>query len=404
MKHRPVEGFGARLLIAAAALIGALGVSPALAEDLVLGLTYAKTGRYASVGAPTEVAVDIAVAEINGAGGVNGRKIRIEKFDTASEPRNAQVAVQRFAEDQHALAVIGPFSSQESQVAFAAGERLEIVQMPNASSAPGMTKNRKWAWRMTEDEGKQYARLLQSVAAKRLVKDRTAAVFYPADEVVGKSLGTDLMPKLLAANGWAQVISPEGFPTNAADLAPFVTKLTGKTPEVISFSGLPEAAVKLMKEVRRQGHNSRLIGSQIFADPDIAQKLGPDGEGAIFASWYWWDFNDRTRTFEGKFIAEARRRGLNKSGAHHVDASAYDIVYVFADAMKRSGVTGNPDKVREEREAIRGALAATDLEGVTGHICFDSDHDAELAAYVIGVHDQKRFLIDAHPADGCSAH
>ena len=81
---------------------GALGLvatliaaTPAVAQEIVLGLTHAKTGRYASVGAPTEIAVDIAVSEINAAGGVNGKKIRVEKFDTGSEAKNAQVAVQR---------------------------------------------------------------------------------------------------------------------------------------------------------------------------------------------------------------------------------------------------------------------------------------------------------------------
>jgi len=131
-------------------LAGALAAAgPLAAQDLVLGLTHAKTGRYAGVGIGTEVAVDIAVAEINAAGGVNGKKLRIEKFDTGSEAKNAQVAAQKFTQDARALGIIGPFSSQEAQVAFAAGERLEIVQVPNAASAPGLTKDRNWAFRVT---------------------------------------------------------------------------------------------------------------------------------------------------------------------------------------------------------------------------------------------------------------
>ncbi|MEO7403669.1 MAG: ABC transporter substrate-binding protein, partial [Burkholderiales bacterium] len=196
---------------------GALGLiatliaaTPAAAQEIVLGLTHAKTGRYASVGAPTEIAVDIAVAEINAAGGVNGRKIRVEKFDTGSEAKNAQVAVQRFAEDMKALAVIGPFASQEAQVAFAAGERLEIVQMPNAASAPALTKDRKFAFRLTEDEGRQFERLLKTLGEKNLIKDKSAAVMYPSDEFVGKSLA-GWMPKLLESNGWKMVIPAEGF-------------------------------------------------------------------------------------------------------------------------------------------------------------------------------------------------
>jgi branched-chain amino acid transport system substrate-binding protein len=386
-----------RATVAAVALGLAL---PVAAQELVLGLTHAKTGRYAGVGAPTEIAVDIAVAEINAAGGVNGRRIRVEKFDTGSEAKNAQIAAQRFAQDQNALAIIGPFASQEAQVAFAAGERLEIVQMPNAASAPGLTKDRRWAFRLTEDEGRQFDRLLKTLSDKNLIAQKSAVVMYPSDEFVGKALA-GWMPKSLEAAGWKQVIPAEGFPTAATDLSPHVTKLRGNEPGVIAFAGLPEGAVKVMKEMRRQGFKSTLIGPQVFADPDIARMLGQDGEGAIFVSWYWWDANDRTRAFERKFVDELKKRGVNKSGAHHVDASAYDIVYVFADAMRRANVTGDPAKVKAERAAIREALFKTNLEGVTGKICFDQDRDAQMPGYIIQIRNGQRTLLDRHTSDLC---
>ncbi len=388
-----------RLLLIAG--LAASMLAPAWSQDLVLGLSHAKTGRYAGVGVGTEIAVDIAVAEINAAGGINGRKIRIEKFDTGGEAKNAQVAVQKFAEDAKALGVIGPFSSQEAQVGFAAGERLEIVQIPNAASAPGLTKDRKWAFRITEDEGKQFARLLRTMAAKGGVTNRTAAVMYPSDEFVGKALSA-WMPNLLEANGWKMVIPAEGFPTNATDLSPHITKLKGNTPGVLAFAGLPDGTAKVMKELRRQGHNSLLIGGQIFADPDIGKILGADGENATYVAWYWWDTNDRTRQFERKFLEEAKKRGVNKSGAHHVDASAYDIVYVLADAMRRSGATGDAAKVKAERTAIRDALRTTNLAGVTGNVCFSKDNDSELPGYIIRIKGGQRTLLDVHPADKCN--
>ena len=157
-----------------------------------------------------------------------------------------------------------------------------------------------------------------------------------------------------------------------------------------------------MKELRRQGHDSMLIGGQIFADPDISRVLGPDGENATFVAWYWWDTNDRTRQFERKFLEEAKKRGVNKSGAHHVDASAYDIVYVFADAMRRAGVTGDPSKLKAERTAIREALRSTNLPGVTGNICFDKNNDSELPGYIIRIKNGQRTLLDMHSADKCS--
>ena len=272
--------------------------------------------------------------------------------------------------------------------------------MPNAASAPALTKDRKFAFRLTEDEGRQFERLLKTLGDKNLIKDKSAAVMYPSDEFVGKSLA-GWMPKLLESNGWRMVIPAEGFATAATDLSPHITKLKGNTPGVLAFAGLPEGAAKVMKEVRRQGHASTLIGAQVFADPDIAKILGSDGEGAYFVSWYWWDANERTRTFERKFLDEAKKRGVNKSGAHHVDASAYDIVYVYADAMRRAGVTGDATKLKAERNAIREALLKTSMEGVTGKICFDADRDAQMPGYIIQIKNGQRQLVGVQSSDLC---
>ena len=83
-----------RSLIAATAMAVLLvGAGPTLAADeIVLGLTMIQSGPLKSPGEGTEVAVDIAVAEINAAGGINGKKLRVVKFDTGTDPKQAVVA------------------------------------------------------------------------------------------------------------------------------------------------------------------------------------------------------------------------------------------------------------------------------------------------------------------------
>jgi branched-chain amino acid transport system substrate-binding protein len=103
-----------------AALSLAMAAVPAAAQDLVLGFSTAKTGPYVSLASANEIAVEIAVQEINDKGGVNGKKLRVVRFDTGGDPKQAALAVRQFAEDDKALAVIGPFSSSEVRVAFRA--------------------------------------------------------------------------------------------------------------------------------------------------------------------------------------------------------------------------------------------------------------------------------------------
>ena len=179
-----------RPIFASLMLAAVFTAEPILAADeIVIGATLAKTGRYATSARTTETAIDIAVGEINATGGINGKQIKLVKFDTNGDPKQAQVAVRSFAEDEGALAVIGPFSSGEARVAFAAGERLGIVQIPNASSAPGLAEKFSYAYRVTESEFLQFNRLVSTMKAKDMAIGNTS-IMYVSDEFVSKAVGT----------------------------------------------------------------------------------------------------------------------------------------------------------------------------------------------------------------------
>jgi len=370
------------------------------ADEIVIGATLAKTGRYATSARTTETSIDIAVEEINAAGGINGKQIKLVKFDTNGDPKQAQVAVRSFAEDEGALAVIGPFSSGEARVAFAAGERLGIVQIPNASSAPELADKFSYAYRVTESEFLQFNRLVGTMKSKGMEIADTS-IMYVSDEFVSKAVGTQLMPAVFGKHEVELVGEPVGFQTAAFDVSTQVAQLMEKPTDTVAVAGIVEAVVKSAKELRRQGHEGRIIGSGISADPDLAGKIGEDGNGMLYATWFWWDRDDSTREFTDKFNAENEKRGIEKAGPHHVDASAYDIVYILKAAMEAAGVTGDDDKLKAERTAIRDTLATLEHEGISGTICFDKNGDAELPAYIVEINDGDISLIDSHPANEC---
>lgn len=387
-------------------LLGAAGAAlaaPAIAQNrgIVLGLTMAKSGPLKTPAEATETSVDIAIAEINAAGGVNGRQIRLEKFDTGSDPRQAATATQKFARDDNALAIIGPFSSGEAAVAFPVGERLGIVQMPNAASQPGLTANFTYAWRLTEDEGKQFGRLLASLRRKSIPANRAEIIFI-SDERISNVTGTALYPPLLR-NAGIPFGEPVSFQYRTFDVAPQVTQIMQRNPEVIALAATPDGAGKVLRELRRQGFRGRVIGSQIFADPNSVELFGPEGDGMLIVAGFWWDRNDATRAFTRKYAEENARRGLTaKRIPHHTDAQAYDSAYLLKQAMERAGVTGDPARVAAERTAIRDALRGIRFTGVTGeNTCFDAARDAELPGFVIEIRNQQWSLYDSFPADSC---
>ncbi len=383
----------------AAALVGT--AAPAVAQnEIVVGLSFGRTGLYSTINKTTEVAVDIATAEINAAGGINGKKLRIVKFDTAGDPKQAVVAVRKFARDDKALAVIGPFSSSEARVAFAAGEREKIVQIPNASSAPNLADKFSYAYRLTESEYLQFLRVVKTLKKRDALK-KSVAIMYGTDDVVSKAVGLAIMKPVFESEG-VKITGPLGFASKAFDVAPQVSELKGKQIDYIGVAGITPVAIRVLKEIRRQGIDTPLIGSQIWADPEIIEKFGKDGDGSVFSTWFWYDRDDRSREFTRKFVEGAAKIGISKPFPHHVDAAAYDIVYVLKDVMEAAKITGDPAKVAAERTAIRDTLGKLTYNGVIGKVCFESNGDAQLPGYVIAMNNAKWELLEEHPALPCT--
>ena len=383
----------ARTLMGAA--LAALLASSAVAradDDLVLGYMMAKSGPYVSLANTNEVAVDLAVEEINAKGGINGRKIRVVKFDTAGDPKQATTALRKFAQDDNALAIIGPFSSSEVRTTFPVGEREGIAQMSMASSAPGLTKGFTYGFRNTTDEGKVIDQVLAAVKDKKLPA-ATGAAAYATDDVVSKSIGTGVVPKMFEKYAIPLKGSVD-FQLAAFDLSPQVAQLKQLAPDVVGLGSPPEGAINIAKELKRQGVKTRLIGGTTIADPELPKRMDGAGDTLTIGTTFFADVDAATKAFTAEFAKRTKAAGLQRTDPNQMDASVYDIVYLYSEAMKRAGVTGDKAKLALERTAIRDELAKLkDYKAMEGAISF-TDGDAVKPVYVLEVKDGKWTLLD----------
>ncbi|WP_174802961.1 ABC transporter substrate-binding protein [Martelella limonii] len=387
-----------KALLATATL--AFSVTGALAEDTIkIGNIVATSGFLKSAGEPTVVAVDIAVEEINAAGGINGKPVELIRYESASDPKQAAVAARSLAQDDGVLAIVGPFSSGEAKVALPVAERYKLLMMPTSSSAPGLTEGLEYGWRLTEDESKQFTRLLVAMKEAGLPM-ATADIVYISEDVVSNTAGTKLYPGLLEAAG---VKVGELIPVQlkSFDMSAQVAKIVQDNPDVVAVAALPDSASKLITELRRQGYQGRVIGSQIFADPNVVELFGPDGDGTLLVAGFWKDRTEQSAAFNAKFVEKAEARGIHKLGAHHSDAQAYDTVYLIKQVMEAVGTTGDPSKLEEERQAIVDGMEGIAFTGILDDdICF-AGHDAELPGYIIEIKDGQWTKFAEGAADPC---
>lgn len=379
-------------------VVTALAAAPALAQgELLLGYLTAETGPFVSLSRTNEVAASIAVDEINAAGGVNGKKLRYITFDTAGNPAQTVVGLRKLAEDDKVLAVIGPFSSGQLQVAAPAADRTGVVIMSMASSAPKLVASFKYAFRNTNDEAYMFDKVMRTIKSRNLPA-ATGAVAYGNDDTISRVMGEKILPGLMRKNG-VQLKGSVDFKLGAFDLSAQVAQLKANPTDLVGVGAPPEAAIKLAQEMRRQGHNGRLIAGSTINDPDLPARMGKDGNGTIIPSAFFADLNDATRKFAAEFTRRAKAANVERQLPAQFDAATYDIVLYYAWAMRQGRVSGDPKRLAEERTAIRDALKGMkSFPALEGSVSFGTDNDALKPVYVQEMRDGKWVLLETHAA------
>jgi branched-chain amino acid transport system substrate-binding protein len=380
-----------------AALI-AFTATPLMAQsELVLGYLTAETGPFVSLSRTNEVAARIAVDEINAKGGVNGKKLRYITFDTAGNPGQTVVGLRKLAEDDKVLAIIGPFSSGQVQVAAPAADRTGVVIMAMASSAPKLVANFKYAFRNTSDEGYMFDRVMRTIKSKNFPA-ATGAVAYANDDTISRVMGEKVLPGLMQKNG-VQLKGSVDFKLGAFDFSAQVSQLKANPTDLVGVGAPPEAAIKLVQEMRRQGHNGRLVAGSTINDPDLPERMGKAGNGSVVPSAFFADLNDQTKRFAAEFAKRARAANMERTLAGQFDAATYDIVQYYAWAMREGKVTGDSKRLAEERTAIRDALKRMkNFPALEGSVSFGDDNDALKPVYIQEARDGKWVLLETHAA------
>ena len=129
-----------------------------------------------------------------------------------------------------------------------------------------------------------------------------------------------------------------------------------------------------------------------------------DGFGDIFAPFWEPSWDRKSAKMDPKRDVKngAKKKGIVKPFPHHVDAAAYDIVYVFKKAMEVAKITGDPSKLKEERTAIRDVLGKNQYDLISGKVCFDKNGDAQLPGYILTMKNKQWKLLETHAPLPCS--
>lgn len=325
-------------------------------EDFVLGYTATLTGEFASYGLQMRQGVDLAVEEINAAGGIGGSMIKIESVDDVGKPANGPVVAQKFCDNSSVKAVLGYSFSSVALAAIPVIEQCHIPVVASAVTSPQLSGASDYFFRDVVTDAVQGANVGKYVATT--AGKQRVAVLHQQDDY-GNGLA-EAFTEAAKANG-ATVTSDQAYQLGTKDFQTQLDKLSKESPDAIFIAGFYPEAVKIAQQASSAGIDLPLYGSDGLLSPDLI-KLGGDAvegvtlQGAFTPTLQTPEVQDFVKRFKAKFSEEP------SSWA----ALAYDAVQAVKAATDK-GTT---------REQIKDGLASLQgLKGITGDITFDDKGD-----------------------------
>lgn len=353
-------------------------------QEIRFGALVPSTGPNAEWGKKNTIALKILEENVNKAGGINGRPVKIIVYDTNQKPDQAANLVRKLAQDDKVLAIAGPLTSGECEVAFPVANQMEISIMSQASSKPGVSKaNRPWAFRNTMTEDK-LATVTMPIWVKHF-NPKKVAVIYDAKDATSSTLGKSVLPSA-AKHAGLQVVNendPITFQSGDTDVSPQVTKLKNLQVDGLLLGADFGPASNILREMNRQGVKIPVIGGTPLISSTILQA---HGEIPIVAPATFYPQNpaEGTQKFVKEFLARATDIPEATREPNMYDATIVDNIGIFIEAFKQSGASGQPGDLKSDRVKIRDYVAKLkDYKGIAGSISMDPDGDGIKQAYLL---------------------
>jgi branched-chain amino acid transport system substrate-binding protein len=356
-----------RHLTAGLALSVAIAATPAAAQ-IKIGVFGPFTGDAAAYGQSQKEGVEIAVKEINAAGGVLGKKLEIVYGDDTGKPEQAANVALRLANQDEVVVLLGSISSPASLAASQVAAQTETPQIVITSTAQRITtQGNPWVFRSTiPDTG--FAESLAAFIAKKFPDKKKYAFIYVNDDF-GKG-GFEKFNAKAQTLGMT-LVADEKYARGDLDFTGQLSRIRTANPDfIIEWSRYTEQAL-ISKQKKQMGLNVPLLAGD--GTPKYLELAGDAAEGVYYPT----DYSIPTaKTQAGKDLVKKVKDTYNRN-ADYVHAQAYDAVLATAEALKAAGST---DKTK-----VRDALKKVEFTGSRGVFKFDQKGDPTHSAGMIVV-------------------
>ena len=360
-----------RLLFLLVTLLTALVPAVQAQDTIKIGEFGSLTGDNASFGISQNNGVQMAVEEINAAGGVLGKKIELIVEDNQTKQGETTTIVRKLISQDHVVALIGEVASSKTLEAAPIAQESKIPDIATAATNPRVTQTGDYVFRVcfTDD--------FQAVVIARFVLEKLQKkkVAFMTDVKQDYSVGLTGIAKDYLLKHGGEVVKEQSYSSGDKDFRAQLTDIKSANPDVIIITGYyPEAAL-IAKEARQLGIKSVLVGGDGWDGASLIPVGGKAIEGAYFSNHF--SVEDKSPAVQD-FVSKYKQKYNALPDAFA--ALGYDAVKLLADAITRAGGT-DPQKLRD-------AIAATkNFPGVSGTITINPERNATKSAVILTIKD-----------------
>ncbi len=328
------------------------------------------SGGQSALGEGIKLGAQLAVEQKKGALEKLGFKVELVPFDDQAKPDVGVANAKNIVADKDILLVIGHLNSGVAIPSSEVYKEVQLAMISPANTNPVVTdRNLLNVSRVCGRDdvqgavGAEFAKGLK-IKTAYVIHDKTTygqgvAEFFRDD---AKKLGID-------------VVGFEGT-EEKSNFDPIITPIKAKNPDLVYFGGIYDQGAPFFKQTREKGLKSSFLGPDGMDSSDLTKIAGK----AVVGMYYTTAAGPVALYPKAKDFAKAFKERFKKDPEPYA-AEAYDATTVGLRAIEAAMKEGGGKT--PSREAVSVAIRKTKLEGITGHIEFDSKGDRRKAGYFI---------------------
>jgi branched-chain amino acid transport system substrate-binding protein len=329
-------------------------------KSVPVGAIISETGAAASYGGKVKKGLDLALEEINAAGGFNGKALELIYRDDGTNQEVGRQVAQELIDEIGVGAIIGAVSSSVTLAVAPIAESEKVILLSPTASTPDITQAGYYIFRTYPSdilEGTAMANFARDLGVERMA-------IFAVDNEFGSGLKDVFAGEF--ESRFRKIVKSIDFPeAEAANLTAEIEALKEEQPDGIYIVAYVEDVAAIVQLIRDAGLESVILTTSSVSDGDLVEFVGTAAENIVFPRGS--AFDPDSENAEVRQFVRAYRK---KYGEDPDDFAAhgYDALKVLLEGMQK-GKSTHPDNIKV------GLLAVSDYDGPSGRVAFDEHGD-----------------------------